>query len=144
MTRTRSSLKALLALAAVSSAAAQKLAGNVDYVIIGGGPAGFVVAEQLSRNANVTVTLVEAGPDGSQDPIINGSSRMPQGMQRILLTETSARVFHRGGSIYFAIQFTARSQLKRPDPQFVAGPRLRRRNRRQCYALLPWRIVSLR
>ena len=80
MKRTRSSLKALLALTAVSSTAAQKLTGNVDYVIVGGGPAGFVVAEQVSRNANVTVTLLEAGPDGSQDSVINGSSRMPQGM----------------------------------------------------------------
>ncbi|KAL8747112.1 MAG: hypothetical protein Q9190_000975 [Brigantiaea leucoxantha] len=36
-----------------------------DYVIIGGGPAGFVLAEQLSRNANTTVVLLEAGPENA-------------------------------------------------------------------------------
>lgn len=73
MTRNLFGLKALLAIAALSSAAAQKLAGNVDYVVVGGGPAGFVVAEQLSRNPNVNVTLLEAGPDGSSEPLINGN-----------------------------------------------------------------------
>lgn len=39
----------------------------VDYVIIGGGPAGFVLLEQLSRNASKSVVLLEAGPDGIND-----------------------------------------------------------------------------
>ncbi|KAI9648876.1 hypothetical protein NHQ30_003517 [Ciborinia camelliae] len=34
-----------------------------DYVIIGGGPAGFVLAEQLSKSQNISVVLLEAGPD---------------------------------------------------------------------------------
>lgn len=37
--------------------------GQPDYVIIGGGPAGFVLAEQLSKNPKVNVLLLEAGPD---------------------------------------------------------------------------------
>lgn len=57
--------------AAANSSTAQKPGGKVDYVIVGGGPAGFVVAEQLSRNPKVRVTLLEAGPDASQDPVIN-------------------------------------------------------------------------
>ncbi|KAF2219777.1 choline dehydrogenase, partial [Elsinoe ampelina] len=36
-----------------------------DYVVIGGGPAGFVVAEQLSADPNVTVVLLEAGPENA-------------------------------------------------------------------------------
>ena len=32
-------------------------------MIIGGGPAGFVLAEELSKNTNITVVLLEAGPD---------------------------------------------------------------------------------
>jgi choline dehydrogenase len=36
-----------------------------DYVIIGGGPAGFVLAEELSRNPKVTVVLLEAGPENA-------------------------------------------------------------------------------
>ena len=79
MARILSLLNALLALAATaSSQVAGRPTGSVDYVIVGGGPAGFVVAEQLSRNANVKVTLLEAGPDGSQDPVINGISTMRQ------------------------------------------------------------------
>ena len=66
-------LKGLLAIAAVSSVAANKITGTANYVIVGGGPAGFVVAEQLSRNPRVNVTLLEAGPDGSGDSIINGN-----------------------------------------------------------------------
>ena len=72
MTAGRMLLNGLLALATISSVAA--VTTNVNYVIIGGGPAGFVVAEQLSRNSQVTVTLLEAGPDGSQDPLINSMS----------------------------------------------------------------------
>lgn len=61
----------LLALTAASST----VAAGLDYVIVGGGPAGFVLLEQLSRNPDVNVTLLEAGPDGSDDETVNG---MPQ------------------------------------------------------------------
>ena len=72
MTRTPLLLQGLLAVAAVSSVAAQaQRPTNVDYVIVGAGPAGFVLAEQLSRNAAVKVTLLEAGPSEGDNPLIN-------------------------------------------------------------------------
>ena len=41
-------------------------AKTYHYVIVGAGPAGFVLAEHLSRDENKTVLLLEAGSDGSE------------------------------------------------------------------------------
>lgn len=42
-------------------------AKNYDYVIVGGGAAGSVVAERLSRSGRHSVLLVEAGPEIDDD-----------------------------------------------------------------------------
>ena len=66
----------LIALASLIAAAPRSSSYNAsgshpDYVIIGGGPAGFVLAEELSKNANVTVVLLEAGPDTANVEAVN-------------------------------------------------------------------------
>ncbi|ERF73793.1 hypothetical protein EPUS_09287 [Endocarpon pusillum Z07020] len=72
---------ALIAGAALAAAAPRSSSYNAsgsqpDYVIIGGGPAGFVLAEELSQNPRTTVVLLEAGPDtaGEEDIDIPGYS----------------------------------------------------------------------
>lgn len=47
----------------VKSLSTQELLPEYDYVIIGGGSAGAVVANRLSVNKNHTVLLLEAGND---------------------------------------------------------------------------------
>jgi len=42
----------------------------VDYVIVGVGPAGLVLAEQLTLNTNVSVVLLEAGVAGDTNPLV--------------------------------------------------------------------------
>lgn len=58
-------------LAAPRSSSYNASDSHPDYVIIGGGPAGFVLAEELSKNANVTVVLLEAGPDTANVEAVN-------------------------------------------------------------------------
>lgn len=47
---------------------ASKLSGaTYDYVVVGGGLAGLVVANRLSSNPNITVAVIEAGGSGYAD-----------------------------------------------------------------------------
>lgn len=44
------------------------IATNFDYLIAGGGTAGLTLAARLTENPQVTVGVIEAGVDHSNDP----------------------------------------------------------------------------
>ncbi|KUL89615.1 hypothetical protein ZTR_00423 [Talaromyces verruculosus] len=51
--------------------------GSADYVIVGAGPAGVVLAEQLSRDGTKSVVLIEAGPDSINNATIDTPAMYP-------------------------------------------------------------------
>ncbi|KAK6068439.1 Pyranose dehydrogenase 1-like protein 2 [Seiridium cupressi] len=79
MARLFSSLTVLFSAVAVTSAQYPTSTKSTNYLIVGGGPAGLVLAEQLSRSGKNQVTLLEAGQDTINNQLLQTPYTYPIG-----------------------------------------------------------------
>ncbi|TCD61101.1 hypothetical protein EIP91_009038 [Steccherinum ochraceum] len=58
----------------------QFVSSELDYLVVGGGTSGLVVAARLTENPNVTVGVLEAGKYHENDPLVNVPGMMARAM----------------------------------------------------------------
>lgn len=52
------------------TAGAESVDESVDYIVIGGGTSGLLLANRLSREKDITVTVVDPGSDERHNPLV--------------------------------------------------------------------------
>ncbi|KAH8701035.1 putative glucose-methanol-choline oxidoreductase [Talaromyces proteolyticus] len=79
MKKRSSLIRLLISVAATTVFASDTRNGgqNTDYVIVGGGPAGLVLAERLSRDGTSSIVLLEAGPRDFNATLLNTPALFP-------------------------------------------------------------------
>jgi choline dehydrogenase-like flavoprotein len=49
----------------------QDVPTNADYIIVGGGTSGLVIANRLTENPDIHVVVFETGTNHAEDPRVN-------------------------------------------------------------------------
>lgn len=50
---------------------------STDYIILGRGTAGSVVAARLPENPDINIVILESGPDATDDPRVRDPAAWP-------------------------------------------------------------------
>jgi choline dehydrogenase len=94
---------------------------SYDYVVIGGGTAGLVVAARLSENPDITVAVLEAGGNKLDDPLVDGPNLFLQLWDKpeydwSFKTVPQVRVHHHSSHAY-----AHHSSRKEPRAVYMVG-----------------------
>lgn len=57
---------------------------SFDYIVVGGGTSGLVIANRLSENPQVTVAVIEAGNDESSNPLVTNPDNFANALNSYL------------------------------------------------------------